>query len=88
MSNQPSPKGKITPALDKLFRQIITAAYESGYKDLNYERIKDPKASFAINALFGVSREDVNRVMWDELTKIANRIQREQELKETQSARF
>lgn len=88
MSNQPSLKGKILPDMERVIRQIITVAFESGYKDLDYERIKSSKSSFAINALLGISREDVNMIMWDELTQIAMKIQRAQDLKETQSARF
>lgn len=88
MANAPSPNGKVTPTIDKALRVLITAAYEAGYKDIEYERMKNPKTSFSINALLGISRESANEVMIDELTKIATRIRRDQELREVQIARF
>lgn len=88
MPNAPCPGGTITPAIDKALRQIITTAFESGYKDIDYARIQEPNRSFTVNSLFGITREDANRIMWDELKSIGARIQREQELREVQNARF
>ncbi|MCS0540341.1 hypothetical protein NXY55_10120 [Aeromonas veronii] len=88
MANAPCPNGRVTPAIDKVLRDLITVAFESGYKDLDFDRLQSDKAAFAINALLGISREDCNAVMWDELTNIANKIRRAQDLKETQIAKF
>jgi hypothetical protein len=88
MANAPSPKGRINPSIDRVLRQLITVAFEAGYKDLEFSRLNGTKCSFAVNTLLGISREDCNAVMWDELTNIANKIQREQDLKDAQSDKF
>ncbi len=88
MANAPSPNGRVSPTIDKVLRNLITVAFESGYQDLDFDRLQSNKSSFAINTLLGISREDCNAIMWDELTNIANKIRREQDLKETQIAKF
>ncbi|WP_447824326.1 hypothetical protein [Aeromonas salmonicida] len=88
MPNAPCPGGTITPSIDKALRQLITTAFESGYKDIDYDRIQQSNRSFTVNSLFGITREDANRIMWDELKNIGARIQRDQELREVQNARF
>ncbi|MEG2888960.1 MAG: hypothetical protein RR874_08360 [Aeromonas sp.] len=88
MPNAPSPKGRITSDIDRALRMLIKTAFESGYHELDYERIKGCKSSFSINTLLGISKEDASAIMWDELTQIAMKIQREHELRETQIAKF
>lgn len=88
MANSPCPNGLVNPSIERALRTFIKTAFESGYADIDYERFKEHNTSVTLNKLLGISREDCNRVIWDELTNIATKIRREHELRQTQSARF
>lgn len=82
-------RGKVTPSIEAALRQFAIACFESGFGDLAWiEKLKDPKAGLMISRVAGAKREDVNAIMLDELTKLANKIQRERDLEYVQTAKY
>ncbi|MCH7377419.1 hypothetical protein MM182_18875 [Aeromonas sp. MR19] len=82
-------KGKVNPSIDRVLRELTKVAFEAGYEDLKWiDRVKTKGGIIHVNVMLGVTREDCNAVILDELTNIANKIRRAQDLKDTQSAKF
>ncbi len=82
-------KGKVNPSIDRVLRELTKVSFEAGYEDLKWiERVKNPTGILNLNVMFGITREDCNAVILDELTNIANKIRRARDLKDTQSAKF
>ncbi len=82
-------RGKITSGMEAALRQLAIACFESGFGDLNWiEKLKDPKSGLMISRIAGLRREDVNAIMLDELTILANKIQRDRDLIEAQAEKY
>lgn len=82
-------RGKITSAMEAALRQLAIACFESGYGDMNWiEKLKNPKSGLMLNRIAGLNRADVNAIMLDELTILANKIHRDRDLIEVQTAKY
>lgn len=89
MSLLDKTKGDVMPLMEAALRQLAVACFYSGYGALDWiDRLKDPKAGLMVSRISGLSREDVNVIMLDELTILANKIQRERDLIDVQTAKY
>ncbi|HDX8358436.1 TPA: hypothetical protein RQN15_002193 [Aeromonas hydrophila] len=89
MSLLDKTKGDVMPIMESALRQLAVACFNSGYGALDWiDRLKDPKAGLMISRVSGLSRADVNAIMLDELTILANKIQRDRDLIEAQAEKY